>query len=76
MYIACLIQIIVKLVFLYIGFSWKLRPTRSKKDALQALEKVLFDMGLHGNVQWQGVSRHEILITTKWRKLGKEVNIK
>lgn len=64
-----LCRIIEKLVFLYIGFAWKLRPEKNRKDALQALEKVLSDIGLHGG---------DVHITKDFKKStnGKEVPIK
>ena len=43
-----LCRIIEKLVFLYIGFAWKIRDIAERKEAVSALERVLSDVGLHG----------------------------
>ena len=41
-------RIIEKLVFLDIGFAWKLCPKVRRKEAIQSLEAVLSEIGLHG----------------------------
>ena len=41
-------RIIEKLVFLYIGFAWKLRPEKNRRKAIESMERVLFDIGLQG----------------------------
>ena len=43
-----LCRIIEKIVHLYIGFAWKLRPAKARDEAIQKLEKVLSEIGLHG----------------------------
>ena len=54
---------------MYIGFAWKIRLEKNRKDALQALEKVLSNIGLHGG---------DVHITKDFKKStnGKEVPIK
>ena len=37
-----------KLVFLYIGFAWKLCLEVKRKEAIQSLEALLLEIGLHG----------------------------
>ena len=43
-----LCKIVEKIVHLYIGFSWKLRPLKARDAATQKLESVLCEIGLHG----------------------------
>ena len=64
-----LCRIIEKLVFLYIGFAWKLRHEVKRKEAVQSLEAVLSKIGLHGG---------DVHITKDIKKStnGKKVHIK
>lgn len=43
-----LCRIIEKMVHLYIGFAWKIRPIKERDSAIQKIEKVLSEIGLHG----------------------------
>ena len=43
-----LCRIIEKIVHLYIGFAWKIRPTKERDTAIQKIEGVLSELGLHG----------------------------
>lgn len=43
-----LCRIVEKLVYLYIGFAWKLQPLSAREDAIRSIEKVLSEIGLHG----------------------------
>ena len=64
-----LCRIIEKLVYLYIGFAWKIQDIIERKQAISALEKNLSDIGLHGgNVR--------ILKDTKKSTNEKEVPMK
>ena len=43
-----LYRIIEKIICLYIGFAWKLRPAKAKEEAIHKIEAVLSEIGLHG----------------------------
>ncbi len=43
-----LCRIIEKVVYLYIGFAWKIKNKKERSAALSSLERVLSDMRLHG----------------------------
>ncbi len=57
-----LCRIVEKLVYLYIGFAWKLKPLSAKEQAISCIEKVLSEMGLHGG---------NVVIETDPRRSGK-----
>lgn len=40
--------IVEKLVHLHIGFAWEINDAPERKNAITALEKVLLEIGLHG----------------------------
>ena len=43
-----LCRIIEKVVHLYIGYAWKLRPAKTRDTAIKKIEEVLSEIGLHG----------------------------
>ena len=43
-----LCRITEKLVYLYIQFAWKLQPKPQSLEAINKIEKILSEMGLHG----------------------------
>ena len=43
-----LCRIVEKIVHLYIGFAWKLRPAKARDIAIQKIEHVLFEIGCMG----------------------------
>ena len=43
-----LCRIIEKIVHLYIGFAWKIRPIKERDLAIKKIEEVLSKIGLHG----------------------------
>ena len=43
-----LCRIVEKIIHIYIGFTWKLKPAKAKDKAIHKIEAVLSEIGLHG----------------------------